>query len=287
MAPEIKCQPPSGAAYTHGLCPPMRRRRNGAVSEAGGGSMCSDEWVSVPVPAGSEEGELGAFRTKLLNFLEISSCYQPECLISDFPFDGLLEERALLLGRMGKHEQALFIYVHILKDTNMAEQYCHKHYDYAKDGNKDVYLSLIRMYLSPPDGHCLGPIKMKQVLALPNISAALAVLEQHHAKLNTTKAIDLLPANTQIREIQIFLEKVLEENAQKKRFNQVLKNLLHAEFLRVQEERISHQQVKCVITEEKICSVCKKKIGNSAFARYPNGVVVHYFCAKDVSSADT
>lgn len=36
---------------------------------------------------------------------------------------GLLEERALLLGRMGKHEQALFIYVHILKDTRMAEEW--------------------------------------------------------------------------------------------------------------------------------------------------------------------
>lgn len=36
---------------------------------------------------------------------------------------GLLEERALLLGRMGKHEQALFIYVHILKDTHMAEEW--------------------------------------------------------------------------------------------------------------------------------------------------------------------
>ncbi|XP_068111025.1 vam6/Vps39-like protein [Hyperolius riggenbachi] len=239
------------------------------------------------VPAGSEEGELGEYRGKLLNFLEISNCYQPERLISDFPFDGLLEERALLLGRMGKHEQALFIYVHILKDTSMAEQYCHKHYDYAKEGNKDVYLSLIRMYLSPPDVHCLGPIKIKLEEPKPNINAALAVLEQHHGKLNTTKAIDLLPADTEIRNIQIFLEKVLEENAQRRRYNQVLKNLLHAEFLRVQEERISHQQVKCVITEEKICSVCKKKIGNSAFARYPNGVVVHYFCAKDTSSVDT
>lgn len=48
-----------------------------------------------------------------------------------------------------------------------------------------------------------------------------------------SKAIHLLPANTQISEIRIFLEKVLEENAQKKRFSQVLKNLLHAEFLRV------------------------------------------------------
>ncbi|KAM3919217.1 vam6/Vps39-like protein isoform 4-T4 [Leptodactylus fuscus] len=242
---------------------------------------------AVNVPAGSEKGELGTYRTKLLNFLEISNCYQPDRLISDFPFDGLLEERALLLGRMGKHEQALFIYVHILKDTNMAEQYCHKHYDSDKDGNKDVYLSLIRMYLSPPDVHCLGPIKIKLEEPKPNIDAALVVLSQHHAKLNTTKAIDLLPANTQIQEIKIFLVKVLEESAQKKRYNQILKYLMHAEFLRAQEERIAHQQVKCVITEEKICSVCKKKIGNSAFARYPNGVVVHYFCAKDVSSVDS
>uniref|UniRef100_A0A7N8X465 VPS39 subunit of HOPS complex n=1 Tax=Mastacembelus armatus TaxID=205130 RepID=A0A7N8X465_9TELE len=193
----------------------------------------------------------------------------------------LLEERALLLGRMGKHEQALFIYVHVLKDTRMAEEYCHRHYNSSVEGNKDVYLSLLRMYLSPPDAHCLGPIKMEMLEPQANLQAALQVLELHHSKLNTTKAINLLPANTQIREIRVFLESVLEEKAQRKRCNQVLKSLLQAEFLRVQEERIFHQQVKCVITEEKICRVCKKKIGTSAFARYPNGVVVHYFCCKD------
>ncbi|XP_070698619.1 vam6/Vps39-like protein [Pempheris klunzingeri] len=235
----------------------------------------------LAVAAGKEEGDLGEFRNKLLSFLDISTSYEPARLISDFPFDGLLEERALLLGRMGKHEQALFIYVHILKDTRMAEEYCHRHYNSQLEGNKDVYLSLLRMYLSPPDVHCLGPIKMEPSEPQANLQAALHVLELHHSKLNTTKAINLLPANTQIREIRVFLESVLEEKAQRKRCNQVLKSLLQAEFLRVQEERIFHQQVKCVITEEKTCRVCKKKIGNSAFARYPNGVVVHYFCCKD------
>uniref|UniRef100_A0A8C5AZ65 CNH domain-containing protein n=1 Tax=Gadus morhua TaxID=8049 RepID=A0A8C5AZ65_GADMO len=239
------------------------------------------------VAAGKEEGDLGEFRSKLLDFLDMSSSYEPARLISDFPFDGLLEERALLLGRMGKHEQALFIYVHVLKDTRMAEEYCHGHYDDLTEGNKDVYLSLLRMYLSPPDVHCLGPIKMELAEPQANLQAALQVLELHHSKLNTTKAIHLLPANTQIREIRVFLESVLEERAQRKRFDQVLKSLLQAEFLRVQEERIFHQQVKCVITEEKTCRVCKKKIGNSAFARYPNGVVVHYFCCKDRSACPT
>uniref|UniRef100_A0A8C6L4Q0 VPS39 subunit of HOPS complex n=1 Tax=Nothobranchius furzeri TaxID=105023 RepID=A0A8C6L4Q0_NOTFU len=239
------------------------------------------------VPAGQENGELGEFRNKLLSFLDISCSYEPSRLISDFPFDGLLEERALLLGRMGKHEQALFIYVHVLKDTHMAEEYCHRHYNSSVEGSKDVYLSLLRMYLSPPDAHCLGPIKMELSEPQANLQAALQVLELHHSKLNTTKAINLLPANTQIQEIRVFLESVLEQKAQRKRCNQVLKSLLQAEFLRVQEERIFHQQVKCVITEEKTCRVCKKKIGNSAFARYPNGVVVHYFCCKDRSVCPT
>ncbi|XP_037097090.1 vam6/Vps39-like protein isoform X1 [Syngnathus acus] len=239
------------------------------------------------VAAGTEKGDLGEFRNKLLSFLDISSSYEPARLISDFPFDGLLEERALLLGRMGKHEQALFIYVHILKDTRMAEEYCHSHYSSSVEADKDVYLSLLRMYLSPPDAHCLGPIKMELSEPQANLQAALEVLELHHSKLNTTKAIDLLPANTQIYEIRAFLESVLEEKAQRKRSNQVLKSLLQAEFLRVQEERIFHQQVKCVITEEKTCRVCKKKIGNSAFARYPNGVVVHYFCCKDRNACPT
>lgn len=239
------------------------------------------------VAAGQEPWTLGEFRHKLLTFLEESSSYEPERLISNFPFDGLLEERALLLGRMGKHEQALFIYVHILKDTRMAEEYCRRHYNSSVEGNKDVYLSLLRMYLSPPDVHCLGPIKMEVCEPQANLQAALQVLEIHHSKLNTTKAINLLPANTQIREIRVFLESVLEEKAQRKRSDQVLKSLLQAEFLRVQEERIYHQQVKCVITEEKTCRVCKKKIGNSAFARYPNGVVVHYFCCKDRNTCPT
>lgn len=42
----------------------------------------------TPVPAGEEGGDLGAYRKKLLLFLEKSSWYEPGRLISDFPFDG-------------------------------------------------------------------------------------------------------------------------------------------------------------------------------------------------------
>lgn len=58
-----------------------------------------------------------------------------------------------------------------------------------------VYLSLLHMYLSPPDAHCLGPIKMELSEPQANLQAALQVLELHHNKLNTTK-VRISLANT-------------------------------------------------------------------------------------------
>lgn len=49
---------------------------------------CSVIVGASAVPAGKENGELGEFRNKLLTFLDISTCYEPGRLISDFPFDG-------------------------------------------------------------------------------------------------------------------------------------------------------------------------------------------------------
>ena len=52
---------------------------------------------------------------------------------------------------------------------------------------RQVYLSLLRMYLSPPSVHCLGPIKLELLEPQANLQAALQVLELHHSKLDTTK----------------------------------------------------------------------------------------------------
>ncbi|XP_064621475.1 vam6/Vps39-like protein [Lineus longissimus] len=232
--------------------------------------------------AGEEPGELGKLRKKLINFLGDSTYYTPEKLLTHFPFDAFYEERALLLGRLGRHEQALAIYVHILQDVHMAEDYCKRTYDKSHEGNKEVYLSLLKMYLSPPDLRTslgINPPHGSQLKS--NIEAALNLLKDPVSKMDTAKAIEMLPSNILVRDILAFLEDVLEERAVVKRDCQILKSLLYAEHLQVQEQRMHYQKVRCVITEEKMCRVCRKKIGNSAFARYPNGVIVHYFCCKD------
>ncbi len=102
--------------------------------------------------AGAEPGELGVLRTKLLTFLRQSQHYVAAEHISSFPQDGeggergreeiyrqityilpslplslthsldLFEERALFLSRLGRHEVALAIYAHVLKEPDMAEE---------------------------------------------------------------------------------------------------------------------------------------------------------------------
>lgn len=68
-------------------------------------------------------------RQKLQQFLEKSAYYTPETILVHFPFDCLFEERAIILGRLGRHQQAISIYVNLLNDIPRAIEYCNNVYE--------------------------------------------------------------------------------------------------------------------------------------------------------------
>lgn len=39
------------------------------------------------------------------------------------------------------------------------------------------------------------------------------------------------------------------------------------------------------VTTDRTCSICRKRIGSSVFAVYPNGTLVHFVCYRDHQSA--
>lgn len=67
-------------------------------------------------------------RQKLQQFLEKSTHYTPETILVHFPFDNLFEERAIILGRLGRHQQAISIYISLLNDIAKATEYCYNVY---------------------------------------------------------------------------------------------------------------------------------------------------------------
>eukprot|EP01132_Coremiostelium_polycephalum_P005017 gene5017-6246_t len=220
------------------------------------------------VVAGSEPGLLGQLRVKLIEFLKTSKFYLPEKMLSRFPFNDLYEERAILLSKIGRHEQALSIYAHKLKNFAMAEEYCDKNYNRDSEEARDVYLSLLNVYL-------------KQENSTPLIEPALKLLNKHYKSINTPKALSLLPLNIPIDELYPFFESVIRDNTKTKRDNQIIKNIFKAEHIKIKEELIHLRAGVIKITDELNCPVCGKKfLGTQAFAAQPNGTAVHYSCFK-------
>ena len=79
-----------------------------------------------------------AIYSKLVNFLSTSTYYRPDRIFGQLPREGkwnafifnllnntigMFEVRAILLGRMGKHQAALEIYVYRLNSFAKAEEY--------------------------------------------------------------------------------------------------------------------------------------------------------------------
>jgi hypothetical protein len=138
---------------------------------------------------------LGILRKRLLEFLRKSQYYAPEKMLSKFPPDELLEERAILLSRIGRHPQvrlasillapllftpplsfplssslvqALAIYAHKLHDVDAAENYCAQFFS-DQGEEKSIYLSLLQVYLKPP-GLFFSVILSLSMFSIPFLS---------------------------------------------------------------------------------------------------------------------
>jgi len=240
----------------------------------------------------SNERYVTELRKKLNDFLLSSEHYSAERLLSSIPTDDdFFEERALLLGRLGKHEKAVAIYVHVLKDTSKALRYCRMTYDAQMTGYQDVYFHLLRMYLRPPPsgtsvsgvGRPPGDDVSSSTTNLSETfrAEALKLLRENPSRLNPVKVLNILPVDISLADIVQFLEAALICSSSSRWSGLVLKGLLYTKRLQVEEQRMYCYRNSFIITDDMTCPVCRKKIGNSAFSRIPPNEVVH-LCCKDV-----
>lgn len=101
-----------------------------------------------------------------------------------------------------------------------------------------------------------------QRTAQPDLEMALQLLEEHASKISPMKVLEVLPDSVPIGRITRFLEVSLQNNLNARRRTQVLKGLLYAEHLQVQEQRMHYESQNVLMTEFNICPVCKKRFGN-------------------------
>lgn len=218
-------------------------------------------------------------KNKLLEFLDESKYYTPETVLMHFPTDSFFEERANILGRMKKFEEAIAIFVRVVGDLTKATDYCNKIWT-GDNNEKEVYIILIKLLLDP---NCitlsLSGVTLSPKTAQPDLETALTLIEEYAERLDPLRVIDILPKDVAMSRITKFLQVSLHNAIRKRRTVQLLKGLMKSEHLRCLDEKLQLQSQHVLITDMNVCFVCKKRFGNqSALVRYPNGDVVHFSC---------
>ncbi|KAG7163431.1 Vam6/Vps39-like protein-like [Homarus americanus] len=211
---------------------------------------------SDPANVEEEKGRRKIVCEKLLKFLNESKYYTAATLLIHFPYDGLHEERAVLLGRLGQHHQALSIYTNTLRDTQAALRYCQKHYTPSGPGSE--------LLVSPIDIRSTSgsPVMQQQQQAgKPDVETVLELLQNHLHCIDLGQALKVLPDEVTLN---------------------LLKPFIHASFnlaSSTSEELVARQKLKIMLSEYTYCAVCSKRFTkHSAFAWYPNGDIVHFSC---------
>lgn len=128
--------------------------------------------------------ELDLVREKLINFLKTSNKYSAEKVLVDFQCDDLFEERAIVLGKLAKHEKVLSIYIQILGDVEKAIEYCDLVYSTAGVNYTEIYIILIRLLLNPPTVSPYSNVKLHPYCLQPDIETVLKVLENNAKRVN-------------------------------------------------------------------------------------------------------
>ncbi|KAJ3442907.1 cnh domain containing [Anaeramoeba flamelloides] len=210
----------------------------------------------------------GVAYLRIHNFIVESQYYNPGKMLTNFPMDdSLLEERAILLSRVGQHEQALEIYSQKKEDFEKAEEYCIL--NYKKDGEtKDIFLLLLKKYLEKSDSEVM-------------LEQALKILKKHITKINPQKAIKILPKNISLSQMFDYLRAVVKNLTEIKRNLLVTKNLQKSEILNLKVKSVQFRNRSFTIDQNTLCQVCGKRIGQSIFGRFPNGILAHMACIKD------
>ncbi|WVR03742.1 hypothetical protein IAU60_000737 [Kwoniella sp. DSM 27419] len=220
----------------------------------------------------------GEAYTKLLTLLEDSKMYRPYRLINTLAANEMPQARAILLGRMGRHEEALRIYVYKLADYPAAEAYCVRAYS-AEPG---IFLLLLQIYLRPaPSATNAKPSPS----AISLLEPALSLISKHSTSLPPSPVLDLLPPLVPMNDVHSFFMRTLRDSHSKKNESRLVKSLVSGRKEEVERILLGLEVKKVRITDQRICPQCHKRLGQSAIAVHaPRGEVTHLHC-KDLFGA--
>ncbi|KAI1823922.1 SPX domain-containing protein [Xylaria intraflava] len=227
---------------------------------------------------------------KLVDFLKESRQYSLSRAFAMIPRDdpAFYEAQAVVLSNMGNHKQALEIYVFKMHNYTKAEEYAQIIHPYFRrdstgtpaadqdDGaTKSIYHTLLSLYLTPPPPH------------EPNLKPALSLLSRHGSRLPATSTLSLIPDSLSVADLASYFHGRMRAGTSVVSESRIVEALRKTQLVDTQARLLlgdglsdgpGGRNRRVVISEERVCGVCHKRLGNSVVAVLPDNNVVHYGC---------
>lgn len=201
--------------------------------------------------------------TKLLHFIESDQYFGLDRLYGLLSSTDLFEARAILLGRLGRHDQALELYVYRMHDYRKAEEYCQRVYQPGSETDP-VFLTLLRMYLRPT-----------VITTSDFLKPALELITRHNLRLDSVETLQLLPPLVTAQNVHRFLIEALRapifDTAVNRHISKARNDQVSRKLMILQSRRVK-------VTDSRICPQCHKRINSVIAVHSPRGEVTHYQC---------
>ncbi|KAL0940611.1 vacuolar sorting protein 39 domain 1 [Colletotrichum truncatum] len=249
------------------------------------------------------DDEWDAEMERFVIFLKTSGQYSLSKAFGLIPRDdpAFYEAQAVVLSNMGSHKQALEIYVFKMKNYAKAEEYCnlvHKSKESSAPSSPDrsrrpssagdpdestpsIYHTLLSLYLTPPPPH------------KPAHGPALELLSRHGSRLPAASTLSLIPDDLPVRDLESYFRGRIRSANSVVNESRIVARLRDTELVSTQALLLLGDGIpggqggrnrRVVITEERLCGVCHKRLGGSVVSVLPDNSVVHYGCLNKAGS---
>ncbi|CAL8106488.1 unnamed protein product [Calicophoron daubneyi] len=169
----------------------------------------------------------------------------------------------------------------------------------TNDGNlakeEDIFFLLVQICLQPPDPVSLGIViqshgeskesgsAMPSFVFSPKHDRALEVLRRFEDRVNASKVIKIL-TTTRFADLAEFLKTTFTRQEGLLAHLVFLHGAARAELAASRAELVRATSQQFVLSTGALCRTCRRRIGTSAFARYPStGELEHYGCCQGLT----
>ncbi|WFD28391.1 Vacuolar morphogenesis protein 6 [Malassezia nana] len=204
------------------------------------------QWAQWALQAGRK----GAEPTDLVEFLHRSHLYDAQALLDDMPPEPAWPSvRAALVGRLGRHDEALQLYVEVLHDVRAAEAYCAAQAAGTPRGT--LFTKLLRLVAA----HVPKELPHVYDMLLP-----------HASSLALDDLLEALPPTTPVAEVRALLVRTLCATTTMRAQLRVEEALGATRDAALEREVRARQAQRILVTEGRTCARCERRLGQAVLA---------------------